>query len=75
MLCVTTVSYSVFFNGVTVGPILPKRGLRQGDPLSPNLLCVEGMSNSLNNVTANGSIQGCKISSSASEVTRLLLSR
>lgn len=31
MLCVTTVSYSVSFNGSQVGPIIPKRGLRQGD--------------------------------------------
>lgn len=28
MKCVTTVSYDVCFNGNTVGPIYPKRGLR-----------------------------------------------
>lgn len=29
MLCVTTVSYSINFNGSQVGPITPRRGLRQ----------------------------------------------
>lgn len=34
LLCVTTVSYTIGVNGVSVGPIVPRRGLRQGDPLS-----------------------------------------
>lgn len=37
MLCVTTVSYFISFNGSSIGPILPTRGLHQGDPLSPYL--------------------------------------
>lgn len=74
MLCVTTVSYSISFQGSMIGPIIPKRGLRQGDPLSPYLflLCVEGLSLSLKNASLEGRVKGCKISSSAPTVSHLL---
>lgn len=73
-LCVTTVSYNVCFNGTNIGPITPKRGLRQGDLLSPYLflLCVEGLSASITKAVNSGHIHGCKISVSAPAVSHLL---
>lgn len=73
-LCVTTVHYMACMNGTYVGPIYPSRGLRQGDLQSPYLflLCVEGLSHSINKVVIDGAIHGCQISASAPAITHLL---
>lgn len=57
-----------------VGLIIPKRGLRQGDPLSPYLflLCVEGLSNILDRAINSGDLHGYRIAPSAPSVSHLL---
>lgn len=59
------VNYSILINGDTVGPITPRRGIRQGDPLLPYLfiLCTAGLSSILKERDANGEIHGVKVRS------------
>ena len=60
MSCVKTVSYSIMVNGEPTGVIYHKRGIRQGDPLSPFLflLCMEGLHALIKHSARNGDIKG-----------------
>ncbi|XP_075645341.1 uncharacterized protein LOC142616354 [Castanea sativa] len=62
MQCVSSVTYSVRINSKPRGQIVPTRGLRQGDPLSPYifLLCAEGLSALIKNAISEGIVEGCK---------------
>lgn len=64
----------VSFNGTLVGPITPRRGLRQGDPLYPYLflLCVKGLSQSLLRANENGVVKGCKVSANGPSISYLI---
>ncbi|KAK9990735.1 hypothetical protein SO802_025720 [Lithocarpus litseifolius] len=60
MQCVTSVSYSIRINGKPRGHIVPTRGIRQGDPLSPYLflLYAEGLSVLIQKSVENGELEG-----------------
>ena len=64
MECVSTVSYSILIGEEPVGRVVPGRGLRQGDPLSPYLflLCAEGLSSLLRKAKAENLISGMAVS-------------
>jgi hypothetical protein len=74
MNCVTTVRYQVKVNGDATEIIIPERGLRQGDPLSPYLflICAEGLSAMLHEAERKGSLKGIKLCKRAPSVTHLL---
>ncbi|XP_075659272.1 uncharacterized protein LOC142629188 [Castanea sativa] len=60
MRCVSSVTYAVRVNGHAYGQIVPTRGLRQGDPLSPYLflICAEGLSALLHKAVRNKELRG-----------------
>ncbi|KAL0403557.1 UNVERIFIED_CONTAM: putative mitochondrial protein [Sesamum radiatum] len=74
MLCISTVSYSFMLNGGQFGSLIPQRGIRQGDPLSPNLflLCTEALSSLLLAGERNGSMEGIAICRGAPKISHLL---
>ena len=62
------------YDGQEVGPIFPKRGIQQGNPLSPYLfiLCAEGLSALLHDMENKKMIQGCKVARGTSSISHLL---
>lgn len=60
----SSVSYSVVINNKPYGRIIPERGLRQGDPLSPYLfvLCSEVLTFLIDEAMKRGNLTGYKIS-------------
>ena len=74
MMCVERVDYSVIVNKDMVVPIIPGRGLRQGDPLSPYLfiLCAEGLSALIRDAKGRGELQGVSVCRNAPVLSHLL---
>lgn len=73
MRCVTSVRYSFQINGRVLGAVVPSRGLRQGDPLSPYLflICAEGFSALLRQAEGRKDIIGLKIARNAPSISHL----
>ena len=72
--CVTSVSYSFLINGSPQGKVLPSRGLRQGDPLSPYLfiLCTEVLSGLCKKAQLLKQLSGIRVSQNGPRVNHLL---
>lgn len=73
MISVTSVSYSFLLNRFLFGHLLPKRGLYQGDPLSPYLfICVvKAFIGLLEQEERLGRIQGVRIAPLAPSISNL----
>ncbi|KAM2060238.1 hypothetical protein ACFX1T_045454 [Malus domestica] len=71
--CISTVSFSILVNGTPTGYIVPQRGLRQGDLLSPFLflLCTEGLLMLLRKGIELGALHGFKFTPSGTPLTHL----
>lgn len=77
MLSVTLVKYSVRCNGGNIGPIVPQRGLRQGDPISLYifLICAEGLTSLLYFYARQGLFHGYIITKSGPAISHLFFSQ
>lgn len=73
MRLVTTVSYRIKVNGVLSEKIEPKRGLRQGDPLSPYLftLAADASSHMMIRALSERRIRGAQLAKLAPILTHL----
>jgi hypothetical protein len=73
MECITTVRYAIVVNGRPTGNIIPTRGLRQGDPLSPYLfiLCAEALSSMITQAEVKGVITGVPTSPKGPRLSHL----
>ena len=74
MRCISSVSNQVLINGEAKGSILPTRGLRQGDPLSPFLfiLCTEVLISQIKHAEQEKKLTGLKIARASPPVSHLL---
>ncbi|CAA7058695.1 unnamed protein product [Microthlaspi erraticum] len=72
--CVSTVSYSFLINGAAQGKVIPQRGIRQGDPLSPFIfiLCGEVLSGLCKKAQVRGTLPGLKVARGSPMINHLL---
>lgn len=73
-ICITSTSFSIMINGTPFGHFSPKRGLRQGDPLSHFLFILgsEALSRILLKQESMGLLKGISISINSPPITHLL---
>jgi hypothetical protein len=76
MILVSSISFSVLFNGSPLEELCPSRGLCQGDPISPYLflLAAEGLSGLLKQSRQSPHLHGIKVAPTAPFVNHLLFS-
>ncbi|XP_059457696.1 uncharacterized protein LOC132187382 [Corylus avellana] len=73
LMCVSSATYSVIVNGTLMGRIVPSRGIRQGDPISPYLflLCAEALSSMLTRAESRGTLTGVPTSKKGPRISHL----
>ena len=73
MMCITTVSYSLLINEEPTEKIIPSRGIRQGDSISPYLflLCSEGLHALIEKAARAGLIRGISLCRNGPRLTHL----
>ena len=77
MTFISSVRYHILHNGRELGPILPQRGLRQGDPLSPYvfIICAEALTSLIRTRENDGLVYGCRMARGAPPISHLFFYR
>lgn len=72
--CLSSVRYKVIHGGKEMGPIVPSRGIRQGDPILPYLfiICHEGFTALINKYIKKGWTHGCRVTNGAPSISHML---
>lgn len=72
--CISTVSYAFLINEAVLGKVIPERGIRQGDPLSPYIfiLCSEVLLGLCSKAQRDGTPTGIKIATNCPRINHLL---
>ena len=72
--CIFSVQYRILLNGQPRGLIIPQRGLRQGDPLSPYLfiMCTEALIVSIKKAERLKQLTGMKVARACPAIPHLL---
>lgn len=73
MKLITSVSYQYKVNGFASSTLIPQRGLRQGDPLSPYIfiLAADALSHMINKALDQNRIQGVQLAQGGPKLTHL----
>jgi hypothetical protein len=74
MKCCSTVKYRFKINGSLTEEVIPEKGLRRGDPISPYLflICGEAFSCLLNAADEDGRLAGVQVAEAAPSFNHLL---
>lgn len=74
MQCITTVTYSFLINDEVLGNVIPSRGIRQGDPISPYvfILCGEVLSGLCKEAQRDRTMTGFRIETKCPRINHLL---
>lgn len=72
--CASTVKYSINANGEQICNVIPSRGIRQGDPISPYLFLIAAnvLSIMINKAVSNKSLVGVRMRKKCPMVSHLL---
>lgn len=74
MQCINSVTYSFLINDEVAGNIYPRRGIRQGDPLSPYvfIVCREVLSGLCRKAQDAGNLSGLRVARNLPRINHLL---